>query len=136
MIIGSTWQLKQLNIDDFLINCKDTHLEVVEKAKYFGMSINSDITWDFHNQTLCKQMYYLLSLLRRLRAIFPPNILLQVYKSYIQPKLDYGLIIFGCRTQNNLTLGQRLGQLSNIKYQVLLYCRVLAFNCPYVVFYS
>ena len=36
------------------------------------------------------------------------NPLLQVYKSYIQPKLDYGLTIYGCTTQENLTLVQRL----------------------------
>ena len=53
-------------------------------------------------------MRYLLSLLRRLRSIFPENLLLQVYKSYIQPKLDYGLTIYGRTTQENLTLVQRL----------------------------
>ena len=108
MIIGSTWQLKSLDLDDFVINYNDTPLELVERAKYLGMFINSDISWDFHIQNLCKQMHYLLSLLRRLRAIFPPNHLLQVYKSYIQPKLDYGLTIYGCTTQENLTLVQRL----------------------------
>ena len=108
MIIGSTWQLKSLDLDDFVINYNDTPLELVERAKYLGMFINSDISWDFHIQNLCKQMHYLLSLLRRLRAIFPQNLLLQVYKSYIQPKLDYGLTIYGCTTQENLTLVQRL----------------------------
>ena len=53
-------------------------------------------------------MHYLLSLLRRLRAKFPQNLLLPVYKSYIQPKLDYGLTVYGCITQENLTLVQRL----------------------------
>ena len=94
MIIGSTWQLKSLDLDDFVINYNDTPLELVERAKYLGMFINSYISWDFHIQNLCKQMHYLLSLLRRLRAIFPQNLLLQVYKSYIQPKLDYGLTIY------------------------------------------
>ena len=51
-------------------------------------------------------MRCLLSLLRRLRFIFPENLLLQVYKSYIQ--LDYGLTIYGCTTHENLTLVQRL----------------------------
>ena len=46
--------------------------------------------------------------MRRLRAIFPQNLLLQVYESYIQPKLDHGLTIYGCTTQENLTLVQRL----------------------------
>ena len=95
MIIGSIWQLKSLSLDDFVINYNDTPLELIERAKYLGMFINSDISWDFHIQNLCKQMRYLLSLLRRLRSIFPENLLLQVYKSYIQPKLDYGLTIYG-----------------------------------------
>ena len=94
MIIGSIWQLKSLNLDDFVMNFDDTPLELVERAKYLGMFINSDISWDFHIQNLCKQMRYLLSLLRRLRSIFPENLLLQFYKSYIQPKLDYGLTIY------------------------------------------
>ena len=108
MIIGSTWQLKSLDFDDFVINYNDTPLELVERDKYLGIFINSDISWDFHIQNLCKQMHYLLSLLRRLRAILPQNLLLQVYKSYLQPKLDYGLTIYGCTTQENLTLVQRL----------------------------
>ena len=108
MIIGSIWQLKSLVLDDFVINYNDTPLELVERAKYLGMFINSDVSWDFHIQNLCKQMHYLLSLLRRLRAIFPQNLLLQVYKSYIQAKIDYGLTIYGCTAQENLTLVQRL----------------------------
>ena len=102
MIIGSILQLKSLNLDDFVMNCNDTHLELVERAKCLVMFINSDISWDFHIQNLCKQMRCLLSLLRRLRSIFPENLLLQVYKSYIQPKLDYGLTIYICTTQEIL----------------------------------
>ena len=108
MIIGSTWQLKSLNLDDFVINYNDTPLESVERAGYLGKLTNYDISWDFHIQNLCKQMHYLLSLLGRLRAIFPTNLLLEVYKSYIQPKLDYGLTIYGCTTQENLHLVQCL----------------------------
>ena len=82
-------------------------LELVENAKYLGMSINSDISWDFHVQRLCQNMYYQLSLLRRLRRIFPKE-LLQVYKSYIQPRLDYGITLYGCSTQKNIDLVQRV----------------------------
>ena len=71
------------------------------------MSINSDISWDFHVQRLCQNMYYHLSLLRRLRPIFPKD-LLQVYKSYIQPRLDYGITLYACSTQKNIDLVQRV----------------------------
>ena len=83
-------------------------LELVENAKYLGMSINSDISWDFHVQRLCQNMYYHLSLLRRLRRMFPKELLLQVYKSYIQPRFDYGITLYGCSTQKNIDLVQRV----------------------------
>ena len=71
------------------------------------MSINYDISWDFHVQRLCQNMYYHLSLLRRLRSIFPRDFL-QVHKSYIQPRLDYGINLYGCNTQKNIDLVQRV----------------------------
>ena len=89
MLIGSKAQLTSLNVDNFILNYDDTPLELVENAKYLGMFINCDISWDFHVRHLCQTTYCHISLLRRLRRIFPKNLLLlQVYKSYIQPRLD------------------------------------------------
>ena len=70
MLVWSKAQFKSLNIDEFILNYEDTPLELVENATYMGMSINSDISWDFHVQRLCQNMYYHLSLLWRLRSIF------------------------------------------------------------------
>ena len=56
------------------MNYNDTPIELVERAKYLDMFINSDISWDFHIQNRCKQMRHVLSLLRRLRSIFPENL--------------------------------------------------------------
>ena len=108
MLVGSKAQLKSLNVDEFILNYEGMPLELVENAKYLGMSINSDISWDFHVQRLCQNMYYHLSLLRRLRRIFPKELLLQVYKSYVQPRLDYGITLYGCSTQKNIDLVQRV----------------------------
>ena len=108
MLIGSKSQLKSLNVDDFILSYDDTPLELVENAKYLDMFINCDISWDFHVQRLCQSTYYHISLLRRLHRIFPMNLLLQVYKSYIQPRLDYGITVYGCSTQKNIDLVQRV----------------------------
>ena len=108
MLIGSKAQLKSLNVDDFILSYDDTPLELVENAKYLGMFINCDISWDFHVRRLWQTTYYHISLLRRLRRIFPKNLLLQVYKSYIQPRLDYGITLYGSSTQKNIDLVQRV----------------------------
>ena len=93
MLVGSKAQLKSLNVDEFILNYEGMPLELVENAKYLGMTINSDISWDFHVQRLCLNMYYHLCLLRRLRRIFPRDLPLQVDKSYVQLRLDYGRIL-------------------------------------------
>ena len=103
MFIGSKAQLKSLNVHDFILSYDDTSLERVENAKYLDMFINCDIWWEFHVRRLCLTTYYHISLLRRLRRIFPMNILLQVYKSYIQPCIDYGITLCGSSTQKILT---------------------------------
>ena len=64
------------------------------------MFINCDVSWDFHFRRLCQSTYYHISLLRILRRIFPMDLLLQMYKSYIQRRLDYGIILTwlkGCK---------------------------------------
>ena len=108
MLVGSEAQLKSWNVDDFILNYEGMPLELVDNVKHLGMTINSDISWDFHVQRLCRNMYYQLSLLRRLRRIFPRDLLLQVYKSYIQLRLDYGITLYGCSTQKNIVIIQRV----------------------------
>ena len=44
----------------------------------------------------------------RLSKIFLKQLLLRVYKLYIQSKLDYGLSICGCNTEGNPDLVQRI----------------------------
>ena len=47
-------------------------------------------------------MNYYIHVLRRLNEIFRKQLLLKVYKSYVQFKLDYGLSNWGCTTKGNL----------------------------------
>ena len=46
--------------------------------------------------------------LRRLNKIFLKQLLLKVYKLCFQSKLDYGLSFWGCTTEGNLDLVQRI----------------------------
>ena len=80
MLTGSKSHLKSLNLDDFILSYDDTPLELVENAKYLDMFINCDNSWDFHVRRLCQSTFYHISLLKRLRRMFPMHLLLQVYK--------------------------------------------------------
>ena len=53
-------------------------------------------------------MYYHFHMFRRLRKILPSALLLNIYKTYVQSKIDYGLSIWGCTTEVNLNRVQRI----------------------------
>ena len=108
MVISSKAQLQSLNLDQFSINLDSNKIEFVNKAKYLGLLVKGDLSWDDHILQLCKTMNYYVHVLRRLNKIFPKQLLLKIYKSYVQSKLDYGLSIWGCTTEGNLDRVQRI----------------------------
>ena len=108
MLIGTKSQLRTLNLDDFLLNYNSTPMEVVSNARYLGLFISSDITWDNHVSHMCKQLYYMLSMLRRMSKIFPQSLLVKIYKTFIQPKIDYGNTVWGYTTETNINKIQRM----------------------------
>ena len=57
-------------------------------------------------------MYYHVHMFGRLRKMFPSQLLLNIYKYYVQSKIDYGLYIWGCTTEANLDRIQRIQNLS------------------------
>ena len=48
---------------------------------------------------------------RRLRKILPSALFLNIYKTYVQSKIDYGLSIWGCTTEVNPNRVQRIQNL-------------------------
>ena len=56
-------------------------------------------------------MYYNVHMFRGLRKILPSQLLLNIYKSYVQSKIDYGLSIWGCTTEVNIDNIQRIQNL-------------------------
>ena len=93
MVIGSKMQFQSLNLDQFSINLESNKIELVNKAKYLGLLVKDDLSWDEHILQLCKNMNCYLHNLRRFNKIFPKLLSLIVYKSYIQSNWDYGLSI-------------------------------------------
>ena len=127
MIIGSKFQLQSLQLDNFSMSLDSDKLELVERAKYLGLYVKNDLSWDEHILNTCQNMNYFIHVLRRLRRIFPKGLLLKVYKSYIQSKLEYGLTIWGCTTDTNLGKIQRIQSLA---------ARIITGNFDYIYIHS
>ena len=67
MVIGSKWRLKSLNLDDFTISVDSDKLFLPSQAKYLGLWVRNDLSWDDHILELCRKMYYYFHTIRRLR---------------------------------------------------------------------
>ena len=86
MVIGSKWQLKSLNLDDFTISVDSDKLFLARQAKYLGLWVRNDLSWDDHILELCRKMYDHFHMFSRLRKILPSALLLNIYKTYVLSK--------------------------------------------------
>ena len=68
-------------------------------------------------------MYYYFHIFRRLRKILPFALLLNIYKTYVQSRIDYGLSIWGCTGEANLN---RVLRIQN------LLARIICSNFDYI----
>ena len=118
MVIGSKWQLKSLNLDGFTISVNSDKVLIAMQAKYLGLWVRNDLSWNDHILELCRKMYFHFHMFRRLRKILQSALLLNIiymiyniYIFYIYTNIDYGLSIWGCTAEVNLKRVQRIQNL-------------------------
>ena len=69
MVIGSKWQLKSLNLDDFTISVDSDKLYLIRQARYLGLWVRNDLSWDDHILELCRKLYHYFHMFRRLKKL-------------------------------------------------------------------
>ena len=95
MYIGTRQRLNNVNLDDYPILYSGEKLDRVDDMKYLGVIIDQHLLWNKQCNVLIRNVAHKLSMMRRMSSVVPEKILCQVYKSYIQPIIDYGLTIWG-----------------------------------------
>ena len=110
MVIASKHQTRNECIMNVSLN--NTTMEQVKNVKYLGVIIDSNLTWNDHVSTLCKNLSYKVSQLSRSRNIVTKEMMLTIYNSIIQPTIDYAITVWGHTTMTNINKIQRLQNLS------------------------
>ena len=77
-------------------------------AKYLGMYIDANLKWDEHINIMIPKMLSKIKILRSLRKIVPPDILMQLYNAIVQPHFDYGDVIYNSASITTKTSLQKL----------------------------
>ena len=109
MLVSTAQRGLLLDDDDlFELYLGDEKLQDVDCCDYLGIKINKHLQWNTHIDTLSKQLATKIWIISRLRSFLPFNSLIQIYKSFIQPKIDYAITVWGYTTDMNLNRIQRL----------------------------
>ena len=62
--------------------------------KHLGILLDSKLNFNAHVDQKIKQCNRIIGLIRRLSISLPRNALLTIYKSFVRPHLDYGVILY------------------------------------------
>ena len=74
---------------------QDTPLSLVDSVKYLGIQINSDLSWSPHVANRCNKVRRLIGLLYcRFYKHTDSTTLLQLYKSFVRPHLEYCSVVW------------------------------------------
>ncbi len=75
--------------------CFRNPIQLVSSVRYLGIQLNSDLSWSPHITNLCTKARQLVGLLyRRFYKHANTSTLLQLYKSFIRPHLEYCAIVW------------------------------------------
>ena len=121
MLITTKGNMQVNNVPNIKID--DNILNQVKSTNYLGVTINENMLWDNHINSLCAKLSYQVSKLARLRAYTPLHVLRKLYFSCVQPTIDYCINIWACTTDYNINKIQRLQNFAG---------RVLANNFDYI----
>jgi hypothetical protein len=77
-------------------------LETVTAAKYLGVTIQGDLSWDDHINSIVSKANKTLGFLRRNLKISSRTVKERAYKSFVRPVLEYASSVWDPHTQKNI----------------------------------
>lgn len=88
-------------IKEYLIH--STKLQTVKDAKYLGVTVSSDLSWNKHVDNTVKKATTSLNFLKRNLHGCPTGVKDKCYKSLVRPILEYSSCVWDPHTQRNIS---------------------------------
>ena len=96
------------NVRDLELTMNGINVNTDSNIKYLGVNISDTLCWDKNISRVCKTLGYNIQLLRKLKGKVPTCDLITVYKTLVQPHIDYGITIWGYAPNYQIQRIQRL----------------------------
>lgn len=91
------------------LNIKIDDIEITDFTdfKYLGLIFDNQLKFDMHIHSKISKIRRQVGALRRLAGFVSPDILCNIYKTVIQPSMDYGISVWGACSDGLLELLQK-----------------------------
>ena len=108
MLLTTRQMLSHMTDTDLNVHIGNHELLQCNNIKYLGVDIDNVLSWDIQTDSISKKLVFIISRLSRLKPVLPSHMLMYIYTSIIQPKIDYAISIWGYTTAHNINKVQRL----------------------------
>ena len=111
MVIGSRPNIKKISdklvpTPSFAIG--NSHIEVVDNAKYLGVQLDKHLVWDEHTKALRSKISRSLGFLKYAKKLLPKHTLSQMYRGIVEPHFRYCCSVWGSCGESRLLMLQKL----------------------------
>ena len=93
-----TFHTQQKHINPILYSINGVEIENVDSFKFLCIFINNHLTWSTHIGIVANKLSKIIGILKRLRYVYPEQVLLQIYNSLFMAHINYGLLVWGVDT--------------------------------------
>ena len=77
---------------------KNTKIEEKQSFKYLGITIDNDLRFTQHSKHVVTKLLSNCSIFYKLRNVLRESQMIKAFKTYIQPIVQYGVLIYGSTT--------------------------------------
>ena len=111
MVIGSMPNIKKISdklvpTPSFAIG--NSHIDVVDNAKYLGVQLDKHLVWDEHTKDLRSKISRCLGFLKYAKKLLPKYTLSQMYRGIVEPHFRYCCSVWGGCGDSRLLMLQKL----------------------------
>ena len=108
MLLSTRQMLSHMTDTDLNVCIGNYELLQCNNIKYIGVDIDNVLSCDMQTDSISKKLVFIVSRLSRLKPVLPSQMLMYIYTSIIQPKIDYAISVWGYTTAHNSNKVQRL----------------------------
>ena len=114
MLLGTPHKTRQRNLK---VHLNNDIIENVHSFKYLGITIDANLKWKIHIDTVYRKVCSSIAIMRRIKPFVPKGSLITIYNTMILPHIDYAIITWSHCGETNLN---RLQRLQNMAMRVIL----------------